>query len=220
MALAWCVSGIAAVLLLWPCLGFGSATEPGRFGRSGGPWAGRVEPTAGNPTLSDVTFQIQPWLLHLRRELRAGRAPFWNPYQFSGAPFWANGQCAPLFPLHLLFVALPLQLGFVILPWLRVTIAGCGAWAFARELGIGPRASLIAAIVFPLSGMVSSFLLFPMANALCLVPWVLVETERLAQRRGAAWRLGAIVGLQALGGHPETVAHTVLIAALYLAVRG
>ncbi len=70
--------------------------------------------------------------------------------------------------------------------------------------------------------MVSSFLLFPMANALCLVPWVLRETERLARERGGRVRggSGAVVGLQALGGHPETVVHTALLAALYLAVRG
>ena len=219
--LAWSVAGIVGLLLLWPALRIPAGVpSPAASAGAVAPWAGSIDPAEGNPTLSDVTFQIQPWLIHLRRELRAGRAPFWNPYQFSGAPFWANGQSAPLFPMHLLFVALPLQLGLVILPWLRVVIAGCGAWVLARELGVGPRASLVSAIVFPLSGMVSSFLLFPMANALCLVPWALVETERLAQGRGAVWRLGAVVALQALGGHPETVAHTVLIAALYLAVRG
>ena len=31
---------------------------------------------------------------------------------------------------------------------------------------------------------------------------------------------GCVVGLQALGGHPETVVHTALLAGLYLAVRG
>jgi hypothetical protein len=151
--------------------------------------------------------------------MRAGRAPFWNPYQFSGAPFWANGQSAPLFPLHLLFVALPLQLGLVLLPWLRAVVAGVGAWALARELDVDPRAALIAAIVFPLSGMFSSFLLFPMANALCLAPWVLRETERLWREGRGWWRLGVAVGLQALGGHPETVVHTAMLAMAYLGVR-
>ena len=143
------------------------------------PWQGSGSP-AGNPLLRDVTFQIQPWLLFGRREIRAGRLPWWNPHQSSGAPFWANGQSAPLFPLHLLFDALPLQLGFVLLPWLRLMIGGCGVWVLARQLGLRPRAALLAASMFPLSGMLQSFALFPMGNALALVPWVLWAAERVA----------------------------------------
>ena len=61
----------------------------------------------GDPHLLDEIHQIEPWLLFLRHELRAGRLPFWNPHQHAGEPYWSNGQTAPLFPLHLLFAALP-----------------------------------------------------------------------------------------------------------------
>jgi hypothetical protein len=193
----------------------------------------------GNPLLRDVTYQIQPWLLFTRRELRAGRLPGWNPFQFAGSPFWGNGQSAPLFPLHLLFAALPLQLGFVLLPWLRLVIGGCGAWMLGRELGLGPPAALLAALSFALAGMPVSFALFPMGNALALVPWVLWAVERVAaatttfsSTRLAAGStaagplatavagLAAAAGLQLLAGHPETAAHTALLSLLYLAVRG
>ena len=36
----------------------------------------------------------------------------------------------------------------------------------------GAGASAVAAAVFPLIGMLTSFVLFPMANALALVPWI------------------------------------------------
>ncbi|HEV3076030.1 MAG TPA: hypothetical protein VHB47_16535, partial [Thermoanaerobaculia bacterium] len=192
----------------------------------------------GNPLLRDVTYQIQPWLLFTRRELRAGRLPGWNPFQFAGSPFWGNGQSAPLFPLHLLFAALPLQLGFVLLPWLRLVIGGCGVWMLGRELDLGPPAALLAALSFALAGMPVSFALFPMGNALALVPWVLWAVERLAAAATAASSAGpagvttayplvtaigglaAAAGLQLLAGHPETAAHTALLSLLYLAVRG
>jgi hypothetical protein len=187
----------------------------------------------GNPLLRDVTYQIQPWLLFTRRELRAGRLPGWNPFQFAGSPFWSNGQSAPLFPLHLLFAALPVQLGFVLLPWLRVVIGGCGVWMLGRELDLGPPAALLAALSFALSGMPVSFALFPMGNALALVPWVLWAVERLAGLAAtssaglaagplatAIAGLAAAAGLQLLAGHPETAAHTALLSLLYLAVRG
>ena len=218
--MAMCLIGLAGMLLLAPILAEPDGVpSPAASLGAVAPWQQVLDARSGNPTLVDVSSQIQPWLLHLRRELRRGRLPYWNPYQFSGAPFWANGQSAPLFPLHLLFAALPLQLGLILLPWLRVVIGGYGAWLLARELGVGPRAALISGFSFPLSGMLSSFLLFPMANALCLVPWVFVETERCAQGRGRICRLGLVVGLQALSGHPETVVHTLLLAALYLGLR-
>lgn len=217
---AWCVIGLAGMLLLAPALLLPSGIpSPAAAAGSMAPWTGTLDAEAGNPTLVDVTFQIQPWLVHLRRELRCGRLPYWNPYQFSGAPFWANGQSAPLFPLHLLVALLPLQLGLTLLPWLRVTIGGYGAWCLARTLGVAPFPALAAGLAFPLSGMVSSFLLFPMANALCLVPWVLRESELLARREGSWRRLAGVVGVQALAGHPETVAHTVMVAMLWMALR-
>jgi len=228
LGIAWGVLAVAGIALLWPALSLPTGIPSPAADLAGlPPWqAEEGAAPSGNPLLRDVTFQIQPWLLFLRQELRAGRLPFWNPWQFSGSPFWANGQSAPLFPLHLLFVVLPLQLGFVLLPWLRLVIGGCGVWALGRELGLSPPAALLAAITFPLSGMLVSFLLFPMGNALALVPWVLWAVERIAADTGSGgsggtWKpLAIAAGFQLLAGHPETAAHTALLAALYLLVRG
>ncbi len=224
LRIPWFVAGWLGIALLAPALKLPDGiASPGADLRAVAPWTGSEAALAGlpgNPVLRDVTFQIQPWLVFLKRELIAGRLPTWNPYSFAGAPFWANGQSAPLFPLHLIFVLLPLQIGFVVLPWLRIVLAGCGAWLFARELGVSRPAALWATIAFPLSGMLVSFLLFPMGNALALVPWVLWAVERLAAGRSGGATLALCAGLQLLGGHPETSAHTALLAALYLLLRG
>lgn len=213
---------LAGVALLLPALATsGGLPSPAATVGELPPWRGTVPAEGGNPLLRDVTFQIQPWLLHLRHELREGRWPFWNPHQFAGTPFWANGQSAPLFPLHLLFAALPLELGFMLLPLLRLAIGGLGAFRLARALGISLEGAALAAVVYPLSGMLVSFLLFPMGNALCLVPWVFLAAEAVAAgRRGAVLGLGLATGLQLLGGHPETAVHTALLTGIYLAVRG
>ncbi len=219
-ALPWALVGFAGTALLAPALRLPDGIpSPAATLAQLPPWLGTGSPADGNPLLRDVTFQIEPWLLFLRGELHRGRLPLWNPHQFAGTPFWANGQSAPLFPLHLLFAVLPLGLGFVLLPWLRFVLAGCGAWALARALGLGRPGAAVAALLFPLSGMLVSFLLFPMGNALALVPWVLWAVERLASGRGAA-ALALLTGAQLLGGHPETSIHTALLSALYLLVRG
>ncbi len=223
LGLAWGALALAGMALLAPALTIPDGIpSPAGTLAAVAPWQTTGDRSDGNSVLRDVTFQIQPWQLFARRELRAGRLPFWNPHQFSGAPFWANGQSAPLFPLHLLFAALPLTIGFVLLPWLRLMVAGCGAWVLARELGLSRPAALLTALTFSLSGMLVSFLLFPMGNALALVPWILWSVERIARRgsRRDVAILAALAGLQLLGGHPETCAHTALLSGLYLLVRG
>jgi hypothetical protein len=218
---AWFVAGVAGIALLGPALALpdGIPSQAGLLA-SQAPWRGVVSPQPANPQLLDVTHQVEPWLLFLRREVRAGRLPFWDPHQLSGEPFWSNGSSAPLFPLHLLFVALPVRLGLLLLPWLRLVVGGCGAAALARELGVAPRPALVAAVVYPLSGMTVSFLLFPMGNTHALVPWVLWAIERIAAGRGT-WRMLALLGgLQLLGGHPETPLFTAVLGAVYLLARG
>lgn len=226
---AWALIGLVATALLLPALTIADGIpSPSSTLARLAPWqdTGPAPPPGG--AMDDVTFQVEPWLLFLRHELRAGRLPFWNPFQSAGAPYWANGSSAPLFPLHLLFTLLPVQLGFVLLPWLRLAIGGLGAWWLARELGVAGRPALLAGVVYPLSGRFVAFLLYPMANAFCLVPWIFLLTERLATdpavtgapARRRAWRwLVAATGLQLLAGHPETAVFTALLSAVYLLVR-
>jgi hypothetical protein len=221
IGIPWAACGLAGIALLWPALRLPDGIpSPAATLAAQAPWQGIADPAAGNPNLRDITFQVQPWLFFLRHEMRAGRLPFWDPHQFSGSPYWSNGSGAPLFPLHLLFALLPLQLGWVLLPWLRIVIGGCGAWYLARELGASRPAALLAALIFPLSGMITSFLLFPMGNTHCLVPWVLLAVERLASGRGSWPGLAVAGGLQMLGGHPETPVFTALLAGVYLLARG
>jgi hypothetical protein len=221
IGIPWAACGLAATALLWPALRLPDGIpSPAATLAEEVPWQGIADPAAGNSNLRDLTWQVQPWLLFLRHELRAGRPAFWDPHQFSGSPYWSNGSGAPLFPLHLLFAALPVQLGFLLLPWLRIVVGGCGAWLLARELGVGRPAALLAALIYPLSGMITSFLLFPMGNTHALVPWVFLAVERLASGRGSWIGLALSGGLQLLGGHPETPVFTALLAGVYLLARG
>lgn len=221
LAGAFLLLGLAATALLARPLLHAADGIPGPVRLLGhlAPWQGTV-PVAGNPHARDVIFQIDPWLVLVREELRAGRLPLWNPFQSAGAPLWANGQSAPLFPLHLLVVALPLEIGLILLPWCRVVIAGLGVVLLARSLGLPLRSAVLAAVGWSLGGRMAAFLLYPMANALALLPWTWWAIERLARRRPHGVVVLAIVtGLQFLGGHPETVVHGAAAGALLLLAR-
>ena len=238
-AVAWLLAAGAATAILLPALLVPHGVpSPSAMLRAHAPWGGEgatetgaqrapgggVKPVLGNPELGDISFQVEPWLLFLRHELREGRWPFWNPHQSSGAPFWSNGSSAPLFPLHLLFALLPIELGLFLLPWLRIAAGALGAYFLAREIGIGRDGARLAAVVYPLSGRLVSFVLFPMANALCLVPWIFLAVERLAKddrRSRSSWvLLAALAGLQLVAGHPETAFFTALACGIYLLARG
>src|SRR5215510_12116438 len=74
-------------------------------------WALRVEApirivrlTATN--YDDFTYYY-PTFEYAFRELRAGRMPWWNPYQHCGSPFFATAQHLLLYPFSLLFLVLP-----------------------------------------------------------------------------------------------------------------
>lgn len=241
--MAWLLAATAATVVLLPALLLPHGVpSPSEMLQASAPWSAGTasagsatherspdaparSPTRvlGNPELGDITYQVEPWLLYLRHELRSGRLPLWNPHQSSGAPYWSNGSSAPLFPLHLLFVLLPVELGLFLLPWLRIAIGALGAYFFAREVGVGVAGSRLAAVVFPLSGRLVSFVLFPMANALCLVPWIFLAVERLArqerQQRRSWALLAALAGLQLLAGHPETAFFTASACGIYLLAR-
>lgn len=228
---AWALIGLLALALLLPALLIPDGIpSPSVTLERLAPWHGALALESGADLpppggLDDITFQVEPWLLFLRQEVRAWRFPFWNPHQSAGTPYWANGSSAPLFPLHILFSLLPAQIGFVLLPWLRLVLGGLGAWWLARELGVESRAALLAGILYPLSGRFVAFLLYPMANAFCLVPWIFLATERLAtgrqpgQRFSGTFLLAALAGLQLMAGHPETAVMTALLCAVYLLVR-
>ena len=49
----------------------------------------------------DFSYQFWAFSTFEARELSAGRLPLWNPYTFSGSPFWADVQSAIFYPFSL-----------------------------------------------------------------------------------------------------------------------
>lgn len=221
LALEWTLLAIAAMLMLSQPLALATDGVPGPIRLLGylPPWTGLV-PAEGNPHARDVIFQVDPWLVFLRDELRSGRLPLWNPYQSAGTPFWANGQSAVLFPLHLAVALLPLEVGLVLLAWARLMIAGLGVLVLARSLGISRTGALAAALSWTFGGRMAAFLLYPMANAMALLPWTLWAAEGIARgRRHAIPKLAVAAGLQLLGGHPETAVYSAAAGSLWVLAR-
>src|SRR5262245_66579452 len=94
-----------------------------------------------------------PTILHARESLARGAGLLWNPYQACGEPFLADTQVGLFYPVNLVFFLLPREAAAQASILLNLVIAGAGAWALGRVIGLGRAAALCAAVAFQLRGL-------------------------------------------------------------------
>ena len=88
--------------------------------------------------------------------IKRGEFPLWNPYQFSGHPFFANPQNALLYPLNSLFFLLPFDVAFNAIIILHFFLGGLFTYLFLKDLKVNSTGSLISGLIFMLSGYLLS----------------------------------------------------------------
>ncbi len=169
----------------------------------------------------DVT-EVPPWFLPelrlARDELRAGRAPTWNPHARGGSVLHAHGLLGLCYPPNwlALFAADPAaRLG--LLAWISLALGGLLAFGLLRELGVSLFAAWTGAALFELSAPMATNAYFWMRLASFVwLPGVLWALLRLARdERLRAGPLAAAAGAFAapwLGGFPPFAATTTVFA--------
>ncbi|NWF91282.1 MAG: YfhO family protein [Syntrophaceae bacterium] len=88
--------------------------------------------------------------------IKSGHFPLWNPYQFTGHPFFANPQYGVLYPLNSLFFLLPFDIAFNAIIVLHFLLGGLFTYFLLRELKTDVTGSLISGLIFMLSGYLLS----------------------------------------------------------------
>ena len=66
--------------------------------------------------------------------IKHGSFPLWNPYQFSGQPFFANPQHGMLYPLNSLFFLFPFDMAFNAIIILHFFLGGLFTYLFLKDL--------------------------------------------------------------------------------------
>jgi len=176
-----------------------------------------------NPELSDVPLQMHPWTLFARDAIRSGSLPTWNPLVLSGTPFYSNAQAALFGPFNLPVWLLPLGAGLALSAFLKLWIAGIGAYLFARQLRCSFWPGVVAGVAFSLCAFNVLWLSHGVHVAVAvLLPWALLLAERIliGGRPRAILGLALVVLAAALGGHPGTLTHLLGALALYAPIRG
>ncbi|MFZ0827889.1 MAG: YfhO family protein [Verrucomicrobiia bacterium] len=153
----------------------------------------------------DYGFFAYP-LAHFQQDCyQRGELPFWNPYNNCGVPFLAQWNTMPLYPLSMIYLALPLHwsLGFFCL--LHLWFAGLGMYFLARRWTDDSLAAAFAGTAFTFNGLTLNLLMWPSHTAtMSWMPWVVLAVESAWRVGGRKIILAALAGaMQMLAGGPE-----------------
>lgn len=162
-------------------------------------------------------------------ELAAGRWPHWNPFAYSGGPFWADIQAAVAYPPSLIVTAASLALeggtGVAALQLEAVAhlaLAAVGTFVLARRR-LGARdAAALSAVAFACGGYLTGYppLQLAVLESNAWLPWALWAVDRVAAggRGRDAALLAAALAMGVLAGHPQSalyLGYTVAAFALW-----
>ncbi|MFQ6099684.1 MAG: YfhO family protein [Anaerolineae bacterium] len=169
--------------------------------------------------VSDLTVTFWPNIAYIRQTLWAyGELPLWRTLIFGGSPFDADPQSGLWYPLDLVFLLLPAEIGFNLLFVSHVVWAGLGMWAWARATGTSAGGALLAALAYAFTPKIFAHLGFGhvgLVYAAAYVPWALGAAYRLGRGSwGHAGALGLMLGTQFIA-HPQLAFYTGLAAGIY-----
>jgi hypothetical protein len=179
-------------------------------------------------TRFDLYTFFLPWYAFLGERLRALDIPGWNPHLFSGAPFAGDPESGWMYlPAMLTFALLSATAAFKAMVALQLLIAALSTFAFARVLGMGVLASLVAATAYVVGPFLhwNTYCCLIFAQFATWIPLALLGIElalRAAtwRQRVVPWLLGGLAVSQMLGGWiGEGWFYAILLPAAYIAYR-
>lgn len=178
--------------------------------------------------LSDRSTDVANQFLFSRAfgfgEIIRGNFPLWNPFTYSGIPYLGSFQSALLYPPNLLFLLLPLATAINASFVLHLWLFGFGTYLWAAMRRLQPAAAFLTGTAAMLSGTVLLHIYAGHLSNVCSLAWIpflFLGIDQWLARRHAAWLAVAAfaVALQILGGHPQYVYFTALVAGLYTLVH-
>lgn len=191
----------------------------------GSPPFAAVRPLAEGPLspgiLTEVWTQNIPWQFAVRHAYALGEWPLWNPFILGGDPLAGSAQPAPYSPFLLATLWLPLPQALSAQATLAFFAAALLAWLLLSDLGLSAWAAMLGAAGWMLSNFVVFWQQWPLGVATGLLPGLFLAARLLVRSPGwrSAFTLGAMLALLTLVGHPETAAHGVAFAAVWVAVE-
>ena len=173
---------------------------------------------------TDLAVQFLAWRQFGFGELAKGNIALWNPYIYSGMPFFGGMQSALLYPPNLLFLVLPLPLAVNWSIALNMWLLGAFMYLWALRRGLHPVAAFTCGALIMFCAPHFLHIYAGHLTNLAAMAWVplifLAIDEWLRSQRFGWCLLGMLaVAMQILAGHPQYVFYTAIGAGIYSLVR-
>ncbi len=213
---------ILVCLFLWRPIFTGKALLPGDYLAEMRPWNAVVKPSAPppqwNPLQWDAIAQFYPWRVLYARSMSHGKIPLWNPYQFHGAPFLADGQSAVLYPPNVVFLLFDPVTAFTVFAALHLFLAAAFTYMLLRALGCRELGGTVGAVVFTFCAFTVLWLELPtFIGAAVYLPLSLLLVHVAVEKRSVCWAMlsGGAVALAFLAGHFQIAFYVAFAVALW-----
>ena len=147
--------------------------------------------------------------------LKQGVIPFWNPYVFSGMPFFADVQAAVLYPLNLALTLFashdwlnPVLVEYQIV--FHVFLAGCFMYLLGREFGASRCGAVLSAITFMLCGFITTHIFHTnLIHTAAWFPLAILFFKRAIDRTSLVYMslTALVLSVIFFCGYPQLVVH-------------
>src|SRR5262245_44238812 len=176
--------------------------------------------TLGQRTLGDkdAIFWFFPAYKFVAEQIKSGSLPLWNPYQYGGAPMFAEWQAGALDPINWIYLIETTSRALTFSLEISFAIALLSTFSYTRSLGLNRRAAVVSAVIYGLSGFAVGRSLYPgFLRIVALALFVFYFVEKLYQQ--GRWRYvvgGAlIVAWQVFAAHLQPLSYSSLLACAY-----
>ncbi|MDP2672575.1 MAG: hypothetical protein Q8O84_02070, partial [Nanoarchaeota archaeon] len=167
----------------------------------------------------DVLRQLYPWKTFSLSQIISIQVPLWNPYNFSGAPLFANFQSAVFYPLNFFYLFLNQITAWSLLVFLQPLLALIFTFFYARRIGISSLGSILSGIAFSFSSFMTVWLEYnTIGHVILWLPLALLAIENLKDQKTIFWTLVFIFSILSslLAGHIQIFIYLFLFLIAYV----
>ncbi len=187
-----------------------------------------------NFLITDPVRQQYPWKLLAAEAMKEMKLPLWNRYNFAGTPLFANFQSAALYPLNILLLILPFNLGWGIIILLQPLMAAMFMYLYLRNLKQDIVSCLFGSMTFAFSGFMTVWMEWGTIGHTALwLPLILLAMDKIFDsfsnsgsskfkiQNYSVWGFTFVASLASsfFGGHLQTFFYLSLLSVCYFFLR-